>query len=63
MTRRACFLIIFLSCQISRAVAQETLEVDVCVYGGTSAGVIAAYTAQKLGKNTLLIEPANILAE
>jgi hypothetical protein len=61
MTRRACFLIIFLSCQISRAVAQETLEVDVCVYGGTSAGVIAAYTAQKLGKNTLLIEPGKHL--
>jgi hypothetical protein len=27
------------------------------VYGGTSSGVIAAYTAQKLGKQVILIEP------
>jgi hypothetical protein len=36
-------------------------EVDVCVYGGTSAGVIAAYTAQKAGKSVLLIEPGRNL--
>ncbi|SKD09079.1 FAD dependent oxidoreductase [Chitinophaga ginsengisegetis] len=30
---------------------------DICVYGGTSAGVIAAYTAKMLGKSVLLIEP------
>lgn len=28
---------------------------DVCVYGATSAGVVAAYTAAKMGKNVLLI--------
>src|SRR5579862_90798 len=28
---------------------------DVCVYGGTSAGVIAAYSAAKMGKSVLLI--------
>lgn len=32
-------------------------EYDICVYGGTSAGVIAAYTAKKEGKSVLLIEP------
>src|SRR6478735_529153 len=32
-------------------------QYDVCVYGGTSAGVIAAYTAAKMGKQVLLIEP------
>ncbi len=32
-------------------------SVDICVYGGTSAGVIAAYTAKKQGKSVLLIEP------
>ena len=37
--------------------AQKTLSVDVCVYGGTSAGVITAYTVQKLGKKSILIEP------
>lgn len=40
---------------------QRTVEVDVCVYGGTSAGVIAAYTAQRLGKKAILIEPGNRL--
>jgi hypothetical protein len=37
--------------------AQKITEVDICVYGGTSAGVIAAYTAKKLGKTVLVIEP------
>lgn len=35
----------------------ETMECDVCVYGGTSAGVIAAYSAAKEGKIVLLVEP------
>lgn len=34
---------------------------DICVYGGTSAGVIAAYTAAKAGKTVLLIEPGKHL--
>ncbi|MEX2233550.1 MAG: FAD-dependent oxidoreductase [Cyclobacteriaceae bacterium] len=45
----------------SHAVAQRVVEVDVCVYGGTSAGVVAAYTAQKLGKKAILIEPGKRL--
>lgn len=44
-----------------RANSQQVIEVDVCVYGGTSAGVIAAYTAQKLGKKAILIEPGKHL--
>ncbi len=36
--------------------AQQITEVDVCVYGGTSAGVMAAYTAKKLHKTVVLIE-------
>lgn len=32
-------------------------ECDVCVYGGTSAGVIAAYAAARQGKSVLLVEP------
>ena len=35
--------------------------VDVCVYGGTSAGVIAAYTAKKMGKSVILVEPGSRL--
>lgn len=36
-------------------------NVDVCIYGGTSAGVIAAYTASLSGKKVLLIEPGRNL--
>ena len=45
------------------ALAREskTIEVDLCVYGGTSAGVIAAYTAKKMGKTVVLIEPGRRL--
>jgi hypothetical protein len=32
-------------------------QTDVCIYGGTSAGVIAAYAAKKLHHTVLLIEP------
>ena len=34
---------------------------DVCVYGGTSAGVIAAYSVKKMGKSVILIEPGSHL--
>lgn len=37
------------------------IEVDVCVYGGISAGVISAYTVAKYGKKPVLIEPSNHL--
>lgn len=36
-------------------------DVDICIYGGTSAGVIAAYTAAKSGKSVLLVEPGRHL--
>ena len=36
-------------------------EVDVCVYGGTAAGVMAAYTAAMKGKSVLLVEPGRHL--
>lgn len=36
-------------------------DYDICIYGGTSSGVIAAYTAAKLGKTVLLIEPGKHL--
>lgn len=40
--------------------AQER-SVDICIYGGSSAGVIAAYTAKMSGKSVLLIEPGKHL--
>lgn len=40
---------------------KNTREVDICIYGGTASGVIAAYSAKKLGKTVLLIEPGKYL--
>ena len=34
--------------------AQSVREVDICIYGGTSAGVIAAYTAKNMGRVSFL---------
>ena len=42
-------------------VYNKVIETDICIYGGTSAGVIAAYTAKKMGKKVLLIEPGRHL--
>ncbi len=39
----------------------SVLTADICIYGGTSSGVIAAYTAQKMGKTVILIEPGKHL--
>ncbi len=49
-----CILFIFFS---GKSFAQKKLTVDICVYGATSAGVMAAYSAAKLGKKVILIEP------
>ena len=38
-----------------------THDVDVCVYGGTASGVMAAYSAKKMGKTVILIEPGKHL--
>ena len=34
-------------------------DVDICIYGGTSSGIMAAYTARKQGKTVLLVEPTD----
>jgi len=49
------FLLLLIPFLSSRA--QQKISVDVCVYGATSGGVIAAYTAAKLGKKVILITP------
>ena len=51
-------LCVLLITSVTYANAQQY---DVCVYGGTSAGVIAAYTAAKLHKKVILIEPGKHL--
>jgi hypothetical protein len=37
-------------------VTPRTIETDVCIYGGTSAGVIAALTASREGKSSVILE-------
>ncbi|AXY72814.1 FAD-dependent oxidoreductase [Paraflavitalea soli] len=50
-------LTIFTTALTTRTYAAD--EYDICVYGATSAGVIAAYTAKMMGKSVVLIEPGN----
>ena len=50
--------ILFCGCQTTATPAKE---VDVCVYGGTAAGVIAAYSAKMMGKSVVLVEPGRHL--
>jgi hypothetical protein len=40
---------------------QSSIQTDICVYGATSAGVIAAYAAIKLHHTVILIEPGHRL--
>ncbi|TJZ52446.1 FAD-dependent oxidoreductase [Sphingobacterium olei] len=39
----------------------QTKQYDLCIYGGTSAGVVAAYTAAKAGKSVILVDPGHRL--
>ncbi|MEX0776068.1 MAG: FAD-dependent oxidoreductase [Phycisphaeraceae bacterium] len=41
--------------------SDETLTAEVCVYGGTAAGVIAAVTAAARGKKVILLHPGHVL--
>ena len=45
----------------ARAASNRVVEVDLCVYGGTSGGVIAAVQAARLGKTALIVEPGRHL--
>ena len=46
---------------MTNSFAQKIMEADICIYGGTSGGVIAAYTAKLQGKSVILIEPGKHL--
>ncbi len=48
------FSVLFLSCS-------GTTQYDLVIYGGTSAGIIAAVQADRLGKSAVLIEPGDHL--
>jgi hypothetical protein len=40
---------------------EKRYTVDVCIYGGTSGGVIAAVAATRCGKTVLMVEPGKML--
>lgn len=43
------------------AAESSRYDVDVCVYGGTSGGVVAAVQAARMGKRVVLVEPGRHL--
>ena len=49
-------LLLYSLCLFSAVVRAEITQVDICIYGGTSAGVIAALQAAKEGKSVALVE-------
>jgi hypothetical protein len=60
--RRLCTLLmgwILLFAVRLPAPAAISVQTDVCVYGGTSGGVVAAVTAAKLGKSVVLVHYNN----
>jgi len=55
--RYRCLLGILLFGVFSSGVTQATvLKTDVCIYGGTSAGVVAAVQVATMGKRVVLVE-------
>jgi hypothetical protein len=56
ISRNSVFALLILTANTLFA-QQKRKKYDVIVYGGTSAGVIAAFTAKQMGKSVLLVEP------
>ncbi len=52
---------LLLLCFTVRTTTAETISADICVFGGTSGGVVAAVQAARLGKTVVLAEPGNHL--
>ena len=57
MKMKRVIICIVASVMLFTSCFNKQVEYDVCVYGGTSAGVIAAYAVAKQGKSVLLVEP------
>ena len=55
------FVIILLIWQNSLAAEITRHKADVCVYGGTASGVMAALAAKKEGAEVIIIEPTRYL--
>lgn len=42
---------------VARAAEARLVEADICIYGGTSGGVVAAIQAARMGKRVVIAEP------
>ena len=56
----SCCAVVFILAGATAA-AETAIEADVCVYGGTSGGVIAAVQAARMGKRAIVVEPGKHL--
>lgn len=55
-------LVILVLCTFTASAAdRDNVTADVCVYGGTSGGVVAAVQAARMGKRVVLVEPGRHL--
>jgi hypothetical protein len=57
MIRSFFICLVMFSLSSYQANSQQVFEADVIVYGGTSAGVMAAVQAKKMGKSVILVSP------
>ena len=57
--KRLIFIVTTLA--LSFRLNAEVIETDICVFGGTSAGIIAAVKAKQLGKSVVIVEPGKFL--
>src|SRR5689334_13859018 len=56
-----CFLFLLWIVAIYPAYAAKAIETDICVFGGSSAGIVAAIQASRMGKSAVLVEPGKYL--
>jgi ribulose 1,5-bisphosphate synthetase/thiazole synthase len=45
----------------SQTRAAEIVQTDICIFGGTSAGIAAAVQAARMGKSAVIVEPSKYL--
>ncbi len=50
--------LVFLALVVCARAAETGRQVDVCIYGATPSGVVAAVTAKQEGRTVLLVEPS-----
>ena len=58
--RLASFLLLLSTVHLV-ALHAEVIQADVCVYGGTAGGIVAAIQASRLGKRAVMVEPSGKL--